>query len=282
MSADANTVTENRFLKINYILWAKPKAANEDAFKVVDTTLEDVAKENNIYNENQRYQPILVITGTGSEFVIEGIADALNDLKVGDTKVIEEIPPEKAYGLRDSRKIETIPTKQLRKEKNQIYKGAVIQYRGRIGRVITTGAGRTVVDFNHPLADHVCKAEVTVVDEIEDDTVKIKELIIHYGRFREDSLKDLKIEFPSESQVDIYLPQTLAFMEGLPLLKLLVANSIRKYLNKTLIRFIDEFTFEEETKEEKEEDKSAVETAPSSETTSDVTENNESMSEEEK
>ncbi len=63
--------------------------------KVFDTSLEDVAKENNIYNKQRTYEPIEFELGAGK--AVPGMEDAVLHLKKGD-KARVFIPSTLAYG----------------------------------------------------------------------------------------------------------------------------------------------------------------------------------------
>ena len=57
-----------------------------DDHRLFDTTKEDVAKGENVFDEQEVYQPRLVIVGQG--WIVPGVDEALIDMKVGDTKEI--------------------------------------------------------------------------------------------------------------------------------------------------------------------------------------------------
>ncbi|AFL84102.1 FKBP-type peptidyl-prolyl cis-trans isomerase [Belliella baltica DSM 15883] len=62
---------------------------------VFDTSLEDVARENNIYNQNRAYEPLLYRFDRGT--VIPGFDFAISKMEEGD-KMIAFIPSLYAYG----------------------------------------------------------------------------------------------------------------------------------------------------------------------------------------
>jgi peptidylprolyl isomerase len=68
--------------------------------KVFDTSIESVAKANNLSNPNAQYEPLNFTVGTRS--VIEGLDEGVIGMKVGDTKTLT-IPPEKGYPIDPSR-----------------------------------------------------------------------------------------------------------------------------------------------------------------------------------
>lgn len=63
--------------------------------KVFDTSIEKVAKENDIFIPGRTYKPLKITVGKGE--VIKGFDDGIIGMKVGQTKNLT-IPPEEGYG----------------------------------------------------------------------------------------------------------------------------------------------------------------------------------------
>ena len=74
--------------------------------KVFDTSIDNVAKENNLSVPNKKYKPIRFIVGKGR--LIQGVEEGVIGMKVGESKTLT-IPPEKAYGQKDPQLVQTIP-----------------------------------------------------------------------------------------------------------------------------------------------------------------------------
>lgn len=146
-------VTEGAFILIDYVGRVKQTG---DLF---DTTLEEVAKEENAFRENVLYEPMLVVVGEG--WVVEGLEEKLVGLKPDKPTTIE-IPPEKAFGPRDPGKIRSIPLRRLRSEKITPVPGMQIELDGRQAVIRSVGSGRVQVDFNPALAGKILQYEVTV------------------------------------------------------------------------------------------------------------------------
>ncbi len=77
--------------------------------KIFDTTIETVAKENNLSMTNKTYKPIRFIVGKGS--MIKGFEDGIIGMKVGESKKLT-IPPENAYGQKNPQLIQIVPIVQ--------------------------------------------------------------------------------------------------------------------------------------------------------------------------
>lgn len=74
--------------------------------KVFDTSIESVAKENNLSIPNKIYKPLRFIVGKGR--VIKGFDEGVIGMKVGESKTLTIIP-ENAYGEKNPQLIQTIP-----------------------------------------------------------------------------------------------------------------------------------------------------------------------------
>lgn len=74
--------------------------------KVFDTSIEQVAKENNLFSPGRDYTPLNFTVGKGR--VVKGFDEGVIGMKVGETKTLI-IPPEKGYGPINPRAIQTIP-----------------------------------------------------------------------------------------------------------------------------------------------------------------------------
>ena len=74
--------------------------------KVFDTSIESVAKENNLSMEGREYKPLKITVG--KKQVIQGFDEGMIGMNVGETKTLI-IPPEKAYGPSNPRMIQVIP-----------------------------------------------------------------------------------------------------------------------------------------------------------------------------
>ncbi len=71
---------------------------------VFDTSIDSVAKENNL--PNKTYKPLRFIVG--KEKVIKGLDEGIVGMKVGESKTLT-IPPEMAYGQKDPQLVQIVP-----------------------------------------------------------------------------------------------------------------------------------------------------------------------------
>ena len=92
------TIQKGDFIRVSYT------GKNED--RVYDTTDEEVAKANEIYNEKGKYGGDVIIVGAGH--TVAGLDEDLVGKDVGYSGSVT-IPPEKAFGARNPELIETVP-----------------------------------------------------------------------------------------------------------------------------------------------------------------------------
>ncbi len=172
--ATKKTQSTEKIVKDKSLVYLDYVARTKDDGKIFDLTLEEVAKEEGIYKEDGRYEPILV--AVGMNWVLSALEEQLVGMKVGESKQIE-VPPEKAFGLRDPHKVKQIAKTKLAKMGVKPIKGEEVTL-GRDRGVIVSVLGRTVrVDFNSPLAGKTIVFDVTVRDIVADPVEKVRAIV---------------------------------------------------------------------------------------------------------
>ena len=167
---DFMSIEKGDFIRVSY-------TGKTDEGRVFDTTDEDVAKANNIYNEKGRYGGDVIIVG--AKHTVEGLDEVLAGKEVGDTGSVT-VPPEKAFGIRNPELIESIPVTKF-KERPQL--GMAVEVDGRPGFVIKVIGRMTQVDFNRFLAGQTITYDYEIKEKIDDNEGKIKGLIgLYLGR----------------------------------------------------------------------------------------------------
>ncbi len=159
------TVKKEDFVELEYTGKIKEDGA------IFDTTSEKVAKDSNIYNENMRYGPVIVCLGEGQ--ILKGLEKALEGKDV-DKQYKIELAPEEGFGKKDPKMIQLIQTNKFKKQGIQPMPGLQINVDGLLGIIKTVSGGRTLVDFNNPLAGRDLVYEVKIKRKIEDDKEKIE------------------------------------------------------------------------------------------------------------
>ncbi len=139
-----------------------------------DTTDETVAKDAGIHNPQAVYGPILV--RVGNRHVVMGLDDALVGKEAGEEGTVE-VPPEKAFGVHDDTRMESVSLAKF-EEKPRI--GTSVDVDNREGTVVNIVGRRAVVDFNHPLAGKTATYTFRVEAVVESQPEQIQGLIQLY------------------------------------------------------------------------------------------------------
>lgn len=206
------------FILIDYV--ARVKETGE----ILDLTLEEVAKKEKFARSDGIYEPMLVVVG--KNWVLKGLDEELEKMSINESKVIE-IPPEKAFGKRDPKKIKIVSVKELPKEGGPIRVGSVVTIEGLEGVVLSIGGGRAVVDFNHPLAGKTIVYEVTIRSVIEKFEDKIMALLSR--RIRGLDKNKVQIEKIND-EVIVHLPSDILTAENIQYALKGVAEDIKELL----------------------------------------------------
>ncbi len=121
----------------------------KDTNKIFETTVEEEAKNSDLYDPTRKYGPKLVSVGEG--WVLKGLDEALANANSGD-KFDVEISPDKGFGERIPNKVRMIAQRKLGDKADEVTIGDEIKIDERPGIVRFVGSGRVQVDFNHRLA----------------------------------------------------------------------------------------------------------------------------------
>ncbi|WP_421077824.1 peptidylprolyl isomerase [Methanothermococcus sp. Ax23] len=212
--------------------------------KLFDTTDEEMAKKEGIYNPMMVYGPVTVSVGSG--MLVPGLDEALLEMEVGEERELE-LTPEKAFGKRDPSKVKIVSIKEFKKHKVNPVVGMPITIDGNAGKVASVNGGRVLVDFNHELAGKPVKYVLKVEEAVEEPEEIVKELIkLYMPRLNTD---DLKIKL-TKNTATINLPESAVFMNNLQMVKMAVANEIIKRLDVEKVSFVDTFLKKKEGKKE--------------------------------
>ncbi|WP_291764829.1 peptidylprolyl isomerase [Caldivirga sp. UBA161] len=227
--------------KGDYILLDYTMLTKDDG-KVIETTIEEKAKEANIYDPNQAYGPRLIILGETKIF--EPLEEALLKSDEG-SEVTVEVPPEKAFGLRDQGKVKVISIREFYRTGKVPRVGDIVEYNNQRARVISVSSGRVILDFNHPLAGKVIVVNAKVVKKLTNDEDKVKEIVRQYLPRLDMSRVETKHE---NGQVTVKLPSEVLFIEGIGTIKFRIAEELaQRFTDVKKIIYVEEL---EVTREE--------------------------------
>jgi len=146
-------IKKRDLVKVDYIL--------EVDGKVVDTSIEEVAKKEGIYSEDREYKPLEFVVGEGE--LIEGFEEAVLGMEKGEEKEVV-IPPEKAYGERREEFIQEIPKEMFKDADFEPKEGMNILANGIPAKIVKVTDDKVTLDFNHELAGKHLKFKIIVRD----------------------------------------------------------------------------------------------------------------------
>jgi len=221
---DIMSIEKGDFIRLSY-------TGKTDEGRVFDTTDEDVAKANNIYNEKGKYGGDVIIVG--AMHTVAGLDEELIGKEVGHKGSVT-IPPEKAFGIRNPELIESIPINKF-KERPQM--GMPVEVDGRPGFVIKVIGRMTQVDFNKFLAGQTITYDYEIKEKIEDNEGKIKGLIgLYLGR-------ELPVQI-NDSSATIETETELTYNQRWLMSKVQIAREIMKNTDIREITYIEKYNQE--------------------------------------
>ena len=207
--------------------------------EVFDTTIENVAKEQNIFNEKKKYGVMTIIPG--EKDLLDKVEKELMTMKEGEEKTVS-LGVKDGFGERQADLVRILPAKVFAEQKINPIPGLVINVGNALGKVQSVSGGRVRVDFNHPLAGRELEYTIRVVKEIKTKKAIADKIFEKYYSQVPDSKKEIKEEI-------LYITLPSDTMKGLE-----KVNDAVKDLAKDLGVKI---TFKE-AKEKKEETKTEI------------------------
>jgi len=218
------SIEKGDFIRVSY-------TGKTDEGRVFDTTDEDVAKSNNIYNEKGKYGGDVIIVG--AKHTVDGLDEDLVGKEVGYTGSVT-MPPEKAFGIRNPELIESIPVAKFEKRPQL---GTRVEVDGRPGTVIKVIGRMTQVDFNRYLAGQTLTYDYEIKEKIDDAEGKIKGLISLYIG------KELPVQI-NDSTATIETEPELTYNQRWLVSKVQIAREIMKNTDIREIAYIEKYNQE--------------------------------------
>ncbi len=137
--------------------------------EVFDSNISEELKK---LNPDQKAKPLIFCLG--QEMFLKGIEDFLIGKERGNYEI--ELKPENAFGLRNPSLIQMIPLKVFIEHKINPIPGTVLNFDNKLGKVLTVSGGRTMVDFNNPLAGKEVVYNIKILRKVDDVNEKINSL----------------------------------------------------------------------------------------------------------
>lgn len=221
-------LSKGDFVLVEYVVTVK----NDN--RVINTNIEEEAKKAGIYEESRRYEPELVIVGEG--WLLKAVDEALIGFEVGEEKFLE-LPPEKAFGVRDPNKVRVIPAVELSRRGIIPRVNMEVEYGGRRGIIRSVGGGRVVLDFNHPLAGRTIVYRIKVLSRLDKMEDRVRELVHRWFTMIPRDAVKVRVK---EGVAEVVLPRESLLVENSGLLKRGVARDVERYLPDIgKIRFVE-------------------------------------------
>lgn len=217
------------FIKINY-------TGKFNEGQIFDTTDEQLAKDNGIFNPRGVYGGDVVIVGSGH--TIKGLDEDFVGKEVGYSGQIT-IPAEKAFGPHNPALVETVSVTKLKDQlgDKRPYPGMPVEFNGRRG-VISQIIGRRVrVDLNHALAGKEVEYEYTVEEKIEDKVAKAQGLLSLYT-----GMPEIEVEV-TDDLIRIFTPIELGFNQRWLVSKMTIANELIDKLGVPNLEYVEKYPY---------------------------------------
>ncbi len=216
--------------------------------ELVATSKEDLAKENNIYDPDQKYGEGVLIVGSSELF--KEINESLKGAKVGEEHEVE-IKAQDAYGVRDSKNLKVHTLGEFKRNNIDPVPGQEVRINNKRGRVLSVSPGRVVVDYNHPWAGKDVAYKYNIVEVIQEKVDKLKGIVeMKFSNSNE------KFEFnEKDGSLEIIVPEDLKFSIEWFDAKYKVVEEVRKNIKETVLLITERYepVKEEANKEEKKE-----------------------------
>lgn len=223
-------------IRLDYTLWT----VEQEKEDIYYTTIEQVAKDNGIYDPNKKYAPEVIILG--KKMVLEALESEIMKAEVGKEYDVF-LDPSKAYGERNPTLLKIHSYRDFEKNKITPEVGKFVTINGMTGKVVSISPGRILVDYNNPLAGKKLHYKFVVKEIVEGLENKILALIeANYGR----DVNEFKVK-EYDDHIDIILAESCKYRNEWLTAKFFIVGSVRDYTNKE-IRFIE--IYEEKKKEE--------------------------------
>lgn len=186
------------FIEIEYT--GKVKETGE----IFDLTSEEEAKKNNIYNPKAHYGPVIICIGQND--ILKGLDTQLIGKEKGEYTI--EISPENGFGKKNPKLMKIVSTNIFKKQKIAPFPGLRLNMDGLLGTIRSVSGGRTIVDFNHPLAGRNLIYKIKINQLITKPEEKLRGFIqLHLGKSVKSELKDncaiIHIDLPEPVQKEI-------------------------------------------------------------------------------
>jgi FKBP-type peptidyl-prolyl cis-trans isomerase 2 len=164
--------------------------------EIFDSNIKEDLKETSL-----DFEPKPFTFGLGENMFLQGVEDFLIGKDLGKELEVE-LSPEKAFGKRNPKLMNTISMKTFRENNLNPVPGAMFNFDGRAARILSVSGGRVTIDFNNPLSGKDVIYKVKVLRKVEDLNDKAKALINFLFKQEMDfEIKDKKIIIKAKKEL---------------------------------------------------------------------------------
>ena len=156
------TIQNNDFIELEFT------GRISDNNEIFDTNVESISKENNLDLKNLK--PFIL--RVGKEMLPPGLDKDLVGKEEGKEYTVE-IKAEDAFGKRNKELIKMVPTKLFHQQNINPERGMRLNLDNQLVNILSSSGGRTLVDFNNPLAGKDINYTYKILKKVTDDKSKV-------------------------------------------------------------------------------------------------------------
>ena len=180
-------LAKNDFVEIEYT--GKIKENNS----IFDTNIPEEAKKLELDIKTRPYTICV-----GQNMILKAIDEFLLGKETSKQYTLN-LPPEKAFGLRDRKLIKIMPISVFAKQNINPHQGMVFSFDNLLGKISSVSGGRVIVDFNNPIAGKDVVYEIRIKRKVIDEKEKVKSLLSAFlGRELEFDIENQKLKIKAE------------------------------------------------------------------------------------
>ncbi|MDD2445166.1 MAG: FKBP-type peptidyl-prolyl cis-trans isomerase [Candidatus Nanoarchaeia archaeon] len=179
------TIKEKDFVEIEFTGKIK------DSQEIFDSNIQEDIKKAKL--DIKEIKPFIL--SVGQKMLPSGFDQDLIEKEINKEYTLE-LKPEDAFGKRDKELIKMVPTRLFLEQRINPQRGMQLNLDGQIVKILSNSGGRTLIDFNHPLAGKEVVYNYKINRIVENENEKIDALFDFFFKQKlEYEVKDKKIIF---------------------------------------------------------------------------------------
>lgn len=188
-------IKKNDFIEIEFTGKLK------DSEEIFDTNIKSDAEKSDLNIKDIKPFKMAV----GHKMLPSGFDEDLVGKKPGKEYSVE-LTPEKAFGKRNPQMVRMIPTKHFIEQQINPVRGMQLSLDGQLVKILSSDRGRTLVDFNNPLAGRAVVYNYKINKEITDENEKVDALqdFLFRQKFNY-TIKDKTITFEASKEFEPFV-----------------------------------------------------------------------------